>query len=70
MVFVIGPLVIGQVVNRMIANPHAFTDSEQEWLKRKLEEIDRQTEQPTPRPIPDGTNEAPDETTPRRRTTT
>jgi voltage-gated potassium channel len=44
MVFVIGPLIIGQVASRMIVSRDAWTHEEQEWIKGKLQEIDRQTE--------------------------
>lgn len=33
MIFVIGPLIIGQIASRMIVNRDAFTHEEQEWIK-------------------------------------
>lgn len=39
MIFVIGPLIIGQVASRMIVNRDAFTHDEQEWIKQKLHEL-------------------------------
>lgn len=41
MIFVIGPLIIGQIASRMIVNRDAFTHEEQEWIKQKLHELDK-----------------------------
>ncbi len=42
MIFVIGPLIIGQIASRMIVNRDAFTHEEQEWIKQRLHELDRE----------------------------
>jgi len=43
MVFMIGPLIIGQVASRMIVNRHEFTHHEQEEIKELLRRIERQS---------------------------
>jgi voltage-gated potassium channel len=47
MIFVIGPLIIGQIASRMIVNRDAFTHEEQEWIKQKLQELERERGEPT-----------------------
>ncbi len=42
MIFVIGPLIIGQIASRMIVNRDAFTHEEQEWIKQRLHELDQE----------------------------
>jgi voltage-gated potassium channel len=44
MIFVIGPLIIGQVASRMIVDHDAFTHDEQEEIKRLLKTIAQQTQ--------------------------
>jgi voltage-gated potassium channel len=43
MIFVVGPLIIGQVASRMIVDHDAFTHDEQEEIKRLLKVIAQQT---------------------------
>jgi voltage-gated potassium channel len=42
MIFVIGPLIIGQIASRMIVNRDAFTHEEQEWIKQTLRALERE----------------------------